>query len=258
MNDFLKDEKGLSKIITIIIAVLITGAVVGGTAVYLNRRKSTSVENTPSPTPSPAQTESFEAKFSVYVSEKEGLNLREDKSLESEILLTMPYRAKIDVLAEEDDWCLGVYQGSEGWFKKEFTSKEEPPEISEKDQFLTKLKNTLETKDNPVLPIVIYSEGFTYARYQTGGGLDKSLDEAVEIIKKDLENSSVHVYTEEDGSNKLPEGISADFMAKGFEKFYVIYSSGWESQTGTLFDGFLWVVEDENGIWWRGILQVVK
>jgi len=62
----------------------------------------------------------------VYVNSPEGLRLRKGASLEAEIILVMPYGAEITIIREEDGWGYGRYQAKEGYFKKEFTSADNP------------------------------------------------------------------------------------------------------------------------------------
>lgn len=100
----------------------------------------------------------------VYVSSKSGLNLRADSSTVSDIVWTLPYGAKLKVEDRNTDssWYKTTYDNVSGWFKKEFTEKEEPKDetsdwklISKKGDIPFELKypenwkiKTIETEQN--------------------------------------------------------------------------------------------------------------
>ncbi|NTU69537.1 SH3 domain-containing protein [bacterium] len=100
----------------------------------------------------------------VYVSSKSGLNLRADSSTQSDIVWTLPYRAKVKVENKNNDssWYKTTYENISGWFKKEFTEIDEPQDntadwgsVSKKGELPFSLKypddwkvKTIETEQN--------------------------------------------------------------------------------------------------------------
>jgi uncharacterized protein YgiM (DUF1202 family) len=102
----------------------------------------------------------------VYVSSKSGLNLREDSSTVSDIVWTLPFRAKVKVEKRNSDssWYKTTYNEVSGWFKKEYTQEDEPSDetldwesVSKKGEVPFELKypkgwkvKTAETEQNSI------------------------------------------------------------------------------------------------------------
>lgn len=68
----------------------------------------------------------------VYVTAKSGLNMRSGASTEHDIIYTLPYRAKLEIeeKSDEEDWYKTTFEEVSGWFSKEYTSEEEPVDLT--------------------------------------------------------------------------------------------------------------------------------
>ncbi|HEY4694977.1 MAG TPA: SH3 domain-containing protein [Candidatus Nanoarchaeia archaeon] len=68
-----------------------------------------------------------ESKFSLgYVTAQEGLNLREEPSLEANIILLLPYGTQVEIVATEEAWYL-INANAQGFVAKEFIASTKPP-----------------------------------------------------------------------------------------------------------------------------------
>jgi len=121
-------DKKKSKILYIFVGVLVLFIVVFAT--YLLTKTFLS-KNEPSGADQKQENSEEKNKEEgefVFVSSKAGLNLRADSSTQSDIVWTLPYRAKIKVENKNEDasWYKTTYENISGWLKKEFTQDKEP------------------------------------------------------------------------------------------------------------------------------------
>jgi len=79
--------------------------------------KEDKVQNVPVSNPESVSTKT------VSVSADGGLNLRKEASSSSELIITIPNGAKLNVSEERSGWYRVEYGGQTGWVSKEFTSE---------------------------------------------------------------------------------------------------------------------------------------
>ena len=116
--------------IAAVFAALILGYVMGSLL-----RQPTSVKNSVQPTSTKIEISSISPTRAsttvsvlktVYVNSPDGLNLRKEATLTSDVIVLMPYGTELKVSQETQDWYFGSYQSQSGYFKKEFTSTDSP------------------------------------------------------------------------------------------------------------------------------------
>ncbi|MCL4386908.1 SH3 domain-containing protein, partial [Patescibacteria group bacterium] len=75
----------------------------------------------------------FYPAYVVYVNAKEGLRLRKEASQTADILETMPYGTKLEILEEKSGWIKTTYNSKTGWCMKEYTQASKPAELNIRD-----------------------------------------------------------------------------------------------------------------------------
>lgn len=123
-------EKGarsnkLKTALIIILTILITAAaVLGGVYFYYKKYMQKPAEE---PKQEEAKTEEpITEKEKVYVTAADGLNLRREPSVSSELLAIIPFGTELEVLEESGEWIKTNYNSKEGWVFASYTSKENP------------------------------------------------------------------------------------------------------------------------------------
>lgn len=136
MQDIIPPQKPKKKLkLILIISSIVLFLLIAVTATYfLTKGQFQSKEETKKPVTNES-TKKEEGEF-VYITSKAGLNLREDASTTAQIVYVMPYRGKIKVEKKSRDgkWIKGIYDGPyedvTGWFSAEYSSNEEPEDLT--------------------------------------------------------------------------------------------------------------------------------
>ena len=136
MQDIIPPQKPKKKLkMTVIVLLVLLFVLITVTAAYfLAKGKFQSQETSKKPAASESAKKE-EGEF-VYITSKAGLNLREDASTTAQIVYVMPYRGKVKIEKKSRDgkWIKGVYDGPyedvTGWFSSEYTSGEEPEDLT--------------------------------------------------------------------------------------------------------------------------------
>ncbi len=133
MQDIIPPQKPKRKVFKIVlIASLFLLAIVVSVAVTYFLTKGKQEPKVQESSLKAKDTSNKEEGDFVYVTSKSGLNLRSDAATTSSIIYILPYRAKVKVLKKSQDekWYRGNFEGEDGWLSADYTSKEEPPDLT--------------------------------------------------------------------------------------------------------------------------------
>jgi len=125
-----KPAKKSLKIILIILAVLLIVLIAVTVTYFLTKERFQSAESSPKNnsnlTSKDVSTSNKSDEF-VYITSKSGLNLREDATTVSDIIYTLPYRAKVKLAKKlaDNKWYKGTFEDATGWFSIDYAQKEE-------------------------------------------------------------------------------------------------------------------------------------
>jgi uncharacterized protein YgiM (DUF1202 family) len=125
-----KDKKPFpwKTVAIVVITFLVTAALIMG-GFYLYQKNNKPAEEVKEPTTTnnvqvnvtpPATTKS------VYVTAQPTLNLRKDPNSTAQILTTIPFGTKLDVLATSGTWYKVTYNGQTGWVDATYTATANP------------------------------------------------------------------------------------------------------------------------------------
>ena len=134
MQDIIPPQKPKKKFlkVTLIVSLFLLTVILTATVTYFLTKGKVQPKSQESSSSTKKETQGKEEGDFVYVTSKPGLNLRADAATTSQIVYTLPYRAKVKVLKKSADgkWYWGTYEGENGWFSTDYAAKEEPSDLT--------------------------------------------------------------------------------------------------------------------------------